>query len=280
MPELLARPQALAPSRVDGLRIRGGVLRRGGLPHLLHQAVGLVFVPPVVGREPPRRNELPTVVFLENDVAAEVAQRRFEHIENELRPRGAANLASARRGGGGLAVLGLGEVLQRLLRRAEEDQLAPAVQHDRFVEHLEDPRGGLVDRHEHDLVVRHVADDLHDVLGILGAEPARGLVEKVDVGRADHVESDVQPLALAAAENLAVRGADDRVAALVEPEFGELAVDPSHALPLAEVRGPDGGGEVQVLLDREVLVERVVLRDVGDILPHGLVARVEGEFIE
>ena len=90
-----------------------------------------------------------------------------------------------------------------------------------------------MDRHQHDLVVRHVTDDFHDVLGILRAEAAGGFIEKEDVRRADHIEADIQPLAFAAAEDFLFGRADDGGAAFVEAELGEFAVDAAEALPAA-----------------------------------------------
>ena len=44
--------------------------------------------------------------------------------------------------------------------------------------------------------------------------------------------------------------------------------------------GPDRGGELQVLLDGQLLVEGVVLRDVGDVLEEGVEIPVEGSLVE
>ena len=118
------------------------------------------------------------------------------------------------------------------------------------------------------------------MLGILRGKPARRLVKKENVRRADHVEADVQALALAAAQGLFVGASDDEIPALVEPEFGELAVDPAEAFPAREVGGADRRREVQVFLDREVLVKRVVLGDVGDVFPQRVVVGVEGTVVE
>ena len=137
-----------------------------------------------------------------------------------------------------------------------------------------------MDRHEDDLVVRHPPDDLDDVLGVLGGEAAGRFVEEVDVGRADHVEADIEALALTAAENLAVGIADDFPAALVEAELGDLAVDASLAFTARKVRRADRRGKLQVFLDRELFVEGVVLRDVGDVLEESLEVAVERALVE
>ena len=235
--EFVAPAEALPPLgalQEGALRLgAGGDGDTGGgrLLHLLHEAVGLELVAPVFRGEAPRWDELAAVVLFVDDVAAQVAQRGLQHIEDELRPRRAAGLAASEFGSEELFVLGFREVGQHLGRRSEEDQLPSLVEEEGFLEHLEDLRGGLVDRHEDDLVVGHAADDLDDVLGILGREAAGRLVEEVDVGRADHVQADVETLALAPAEHLPLGSPDDLLAALVEAQLRKLAVDP--ALPLA-----------------------------------------------
>ena len=162
----------------------------------------LVFVPPEVGRKAARGDEVALCIVLEDDVAAEVAQGRFQHVENELGPRGAARGAAAEFGAEVLLVLGIGEILEHLGGRAEEDHAPAFVEQQRFREHLEKLRGRLVDGDEDDLVVRHRADDLDDVLAVLRAEAACRFVEKENVRAGDHVQADVQPLALAAGERL------------------------------------------------------------------------------
>ena len=92
--EVLFRPESLASAWV-GRRCGGDFLGRGWLLDFLEQAMGFVFVAPVVRRVAAGGHELPPVVFLQNDVAAEVAERRFEHIENEFRAGCSARLAPA-----------------------------------------------------------------------------------------------------------------------------------------------------------------------------------------
>ena len=59
-------------------------------------------------------------------------------------------------------------------------------------------------------------------------------------------------------------------AALVEAEFRNLAIDTSQAFTPGEERGSDGRGKGEVLLNRELLVEGVVLGDVGDVLKQDI----------
>ena len=49
---------------------------------------------------------------------------------------------------------------------------------------------------EDDLVMGEPADDFEDMLGILRGEPGGRFVEQEHIGKADHVESDVEPLSL------------------------------------------------------------------------------------
>ena len=208
--------------------------------HILDQTEGLVFVAPVVGRIAARGNELAAIVFLQDDVAGKVSERRFEHVEDKLRPRGAARLARAELGAVVLLVLGRGEILQHLLRRAEKNEFAAPVQKHRLVKHLKNFRGRLVNRHDHDLVVRHSTDDLDDVLGILRRQPARRFVEEIDIRGADHVQTDVQPFSLAAGERLFVRLPDDVVASLVETKLRQLAIDAAQAIAASKGAAREG----------------------------------------
>ena len=73
---------------------------------------------------------------------------------------------------------------------------------------------------------------------------------------------------------------DHKASAFIEAEFRQLAVDASHPLAATEVWGPNSGGKVEVFLNGEVLVERVVLGDVGDVFPKWFVVFVEGTVIE
>ena len=137
-----------------------------------------------------------------------------------------------------------------------------------------------MDRDEHDLVVRHPSDDLDDMLGILRRKAARGFVEQIDVRRADHVQADVQPLSLAAGKRLLVRRSNHEVAALVQAKFSKFAVDAAQSFAAGKMRRAEGRGEVQIFLDGEVFVERVVLRNVGDVFAQRFAIRVERAPVE
>ena len=66
-----------------------------------------------------------------------------------------------------MLVLGLGKIAQHLGRRTEENELTAFVEQDRLVKHLEKLRAWLVNGHDDDFVMRHPADDLDHVFGIL-----------------------------------------------------------------------------------------------------------------
>ena len=51
----------------------------------------------------------------------------------------------------------------------------------------------------------------------------------------------------------------------LKPSSSSLRVEPPRAIAPREMRRADGGGELQVFLDRQVLVEGVLLRDVADV---------------
>ena len=96
-------------------------------------------------------------------------------------------------------------------------------------------------------------------------KPGGRLVEKVNVGRADHIEPDVETFPLAAAERFLHRAADDAVAPFAQTELDQFAFEPAGAIASRKMRRANRGGELQVLADRQMLIERVLLRDVTDV---------------
>ena len=163
---------------------------------------------------------------------------------------------------------------------AEEDQLAATIENDGLVKHLEYPRCGLMNRHEDDFIVSHITDDFHDVLGVLRAESACRLVEKKDVGGADHIETDIESLAFTAAECFAPCVSDHEASALIEAEFGQLAVNATHPLAAAEVRSTNCSCKVEIFLNGEVLVKGIVLGDIRDVFSKRFVVFVERAVIK
>ena len=131
------------------------------------------------------------------------------------------------------------------------------------------------ERHRLDLVVRHV-DRGRAVLEVealeldahafaqLGIERADGLVEEQRLGPADQRAADGDALHVAARERRRPRAA----AGGVMPE--RLADRADHAVDLG-LALPDGAQrEGDVLVDREVRIERVVLEDEGDVAVGGV----------
>ena len=114
-----------------------------------------------------------------------------------------------------------------------------------FVKHLEKFRARLVDRDDDDLVVRHAANDFDDVLGILRGKAGSRFVEKVNIRHADHIETDVEPFALAAAQRLLHRAAHDRVPALAQAKFDQLRFQTPHPVAPRKMRRTNRGRELQ-----------------------------------
>src|SRR5207253_5022534 len=65
---------------------RHWLLAQGYLLNILDQAEGFIFVPPEFRRVTPRRHQLTAIVLLVNNVVTEIAQRRFQNVENKFRP--------------------------------------------------------------------------------------------------------------------------------------------------------------------------------------------------
>ena len=235
------------------------------LLHVLDQAKRFVFVAPEFRRVTARGNELSAIVLLVDNVAADIAQRRLEDVEDELRPRRPAGRTRAEVGAELMLMLGFREVAQHVVRRAEENQAPAFVEEDRLVKHLEKLRARLMDRDDDDLVMRHPADDLDHVLRVLRGKTGGRLVEEVNVGAADHIEPDVEPFPLAAAERLFHRAADDAVAPFVQSKLDQFALQPARPIARGKVRGAHRGGKLQILADGQIFVERILLRDVTDV---------------
>ena len=94
---------------------RHRVAPQGYLLDVLEQAKRFVFVPPEIRRETARRHQLAAIILLVDDVAAQVAQRRLEHVEDEFRPGRAAGRTAAEFGAEMLFMLRLREVAQHVL---------------------------------------------------------------------------------------------------------------------------------------------------------------------
>src|SRR5437868_11846009 len=169
---------------------------------VLDQSEGFVFVPPKLRRITPRRHQLAATVLLINNVAAQIAQRRFQHVEYKLGPGRAAGRAGAEIGPELMLMLGFGEIAQHFGRRSEKDESAALIEQNRLVKHLEKFRARLMDRDHDDLVVGHAPNDLDHVLGVFRRQTGSWLIEKINVRHPDHIEPDVEPFALAAAQRL------------------------------------------------------------------------------
>ena len=96
-------------------------------------------------------------------------------------------------------------------------------------------------------------------------KPGGRLVKEVNVGRADHIEADVETFPLASAERLFHRAADDAVAPFAQAELDQFAFEAPGPVASREVRGADRGGKLEIFPDRQVFIESVVLWNVTDV---------------
>ena len=200
-----------------------------------------------------------------DDVAADVAQRCFEHVENEVRREFVRRLGIGISRLAGFRMIHAPEVFDHALRRAVIGELAAFIEQQGLVEHLQQPRAGLVDGGDDDLVTCQTADDFQHMLAVLGRQTGGRLIEEIHVGDADHVESGIEPLTLAAAEELLLRRASKAVTQVGQAEFCEFGI---HALaPLLgfQMRAAYRHGEVEVFLHLEQGIKGILLRDIGDV---------------
>ena len=130
---------------------------------------------------------------------------------------------------------------------------------------LEQLRARLVDRDHDDFVVGHRSNNLDHVLGIFGGQTRRRLVEKINVRHPDHIEADVESLALATAQRLLDRSADDRIATFAQSKFDQFRFQSTHAIAPGKMRRTNRSRELEILTDRQMFIERVFLRNVADV---------------
>src|SRR4029077_20067251 len=135
--------QPLPLHRCD--RQRGGLLLlQRDLLDVLDQSERFVFVAPKVRRVTARRNELSTAVFLVDDVTAQIAQWRLEHIKDEFRPGSSTRRTCAQFSTELVLMFRLGEIPQGVGRCSEKHEPPTLVEQDHFLKHLEDLRARLV----------------------------------------------------------------------------------------------------------------------------------------
>ena len=128
------------------------------------------------------------------------------------------------RGGGFELMVGFGHGRGAVFGGAGVFERAVGVQHDEVVEVGEQVTAGLLQRLHHGAVVPP-RDDLHgghDLLGSIGVEPRRRLVEDEDRRPRDEGHGDARAPALTAGDaSKADTGGDHVVGALLQPEFRE-----------------------------------------------------------
>ncbi len=133
---------------------------------VLNQAKRFILVAPEIGRVTARCHQLSARVLLVNDVAAQIAQRCFQHVENKFRPRRAAGRTRPQLGAELVLMFRFGKVTEHVRRCAEKNKPTAFVEQDCLVKHLKDFRARLMDCNDDDFVVRHRADDFDNVLGV------------------------------------------------------------------------------------------------------------------
>ncbi len=111
---------------------KSGQVLEVDLFHFLDEAEALKAVAPVSWGETPCWDELSLGIFFVDDVSAEVAERGFEHVENELGPCGSAGGASPDFLSEVLFVFGFCEIREHFRGSAEEDHLAALIEQDGF----------------------------------------------------------------------------------------------------------------------------------------------------
>ena len=164
-----------------------------------------------------------------------------------------------------MLMFGLGKITEHFGRRSEKDEPSTFVEQDRLVKQLKQFRARLVNCDDDDFVVRHRANDLDDVLRVFRRKAGSRLVEQINVRHPDHIETNVESFALATAQRLLDRGADHGIAAFAESELDQFRFQSAHSIAPGQMRRTNRSRKLQILADGQMLVERVLLRNVTDV---------------
>ena len=100
---------------------------------VLDQAKRFVLVAPELRRITARRHQLAAAVLLVNNVAAQIAQRRFQYVKDKFRSRRPARRTGTEIRAELVLVFGFGKIAKHFRRRPEKDQPAAFVEQERLV---------------------------------------------------------------------------------------------------------------------------------------------------
>src|SRR5207244_9945319 len=114
---------------------RHRLLTQGNLLDVLDQPERLVLIAPEFRRVTARCDELAPAVFLINDIAAQIPQRRLQHIKNELGACCSTGWARAEFCAELMLMFRFSKVAQHVRRRPEKDKASAFVEQYRLVKH-------------------------------------------------------------------------------------------------------------------------------------------------
>src|SRR5438045_3884323 len=183
--------QALPLRWWDRQRV-GLLLLQRDLLDVLNQSERFVFVAPKIRRVTACRDELSTAVFLVDNVTAQIAQRRLEHIKDEFGPGSSTRWTCAQFSTELVLMFRFGEIPQGVGRCAEKHEPPALVEQDHLLKHLENLRARLVNGNYDDFVVCHAPNDFDYVLRILRGETGSWFVKQINVRHSDHIEPDIE----------------------------------------------------------------------------------------
>ena len=194
--------------------------------------------------------------------ATDVRERGLQHIEHEIRAERYVRRDRWVRNpqlGGDVA-----EVVDHPSRGAEERDPAAGVEQKNLVEKAHHRGTRPVQGGDDDLVPGQRPQRFGDVLGVLGRKSRDRLVEQEDLGPAAEIQPEIQAAPLSAAQGFLARRTHPATGDRLQPEFREDTVGAASYFFRRQRGSPHGGGVPQVLSHRELRVQRLFLRHVGD----------------
>ena len=154
---------------------------------------------------------------------------------------------------------------ERIQGISVEDGASPRIENPQPVEHFVHVTGGLMDHRHDEAPLRGLSlQESHHVLRIRRGESAGRLVHEEDGRLTEKFQSDVQPFPLPAADALLQRCSHpERGDVGLLQLFEHLTAAPADLL-VAAVGKTEPGVVIEILKDREVLEEQIVLGNVTE----------------
>ena len=111
-------------------------------------------------------------------------------------------------------------------------------------------------------------EDVHDLGAVSAGQPTGGFVEEQHLRLAKQFKSDVQPLPLAARNDLVKNRSDAQITCLPESQFLEDLIHPRQLVGFGQMRQAEPGVECKILAHCKLLHKHIFLGDMANESGH------------